>query len=164
MVSEWEVFLRLTLSCVLGGVIGYERQSRRKSAGLRTNMLVCLGSCLVMLLSTAIYQGVEGRTNADPARLAAQVVGHGNGREGADHDGFLWVEGAGKQPVSETRILGDGPDSRRAMLHTGPPSSDPDGCARTIVQVFLECLTESGFLYRSGPTDGRFVRRIRADE
>lgn len=74
MVSEWEVFLRLTLSCVLGGIIGYERQSRRKSAGLRTNMLVCLGSCLVMLLSTAIYQGVEGRTNADPARLAAQVV------------------------------------------------------------------------------------------
>ena len=74
MVSEWEILLRLTLSCVLGGVIGYERQSRRKSAGLRTNMLVCLGSCLVMLISTAIYQGVEGRTNADPARLAAQVV------------------------------------------------------------------------------------------
>lgn len=74
MVSEWEILMRLTLSCILGGVIGYERQSRRKSAGLRTNMLVCLGSCLVMLLSTAIYQGVEGRTNADPARLAAQVV------------------------------------------------------------------------------------------
>lgn len=74
MVSEWEILLRLTLSCVLGGVIGYERQSRRKSAGLRTNMLVCLGSCLVMLISTAIYQSVEGRTNADPARLAAQVV------------------------------------------------------------------------------------------
>ena len=74
MVSEWEILMRLTLSCVLGGVIGYERQSRRKSAGLRTNMLVCLGSCLVMLISTAIYQSVEGRTNADPARLAAQVV------------------------------------------------------------------------------------------
>ena len=74
MVSEWEILMRLTLSCILGGVIGYERQSRRKSAGLRTNMLVCLGSCLVMLISTAIYQGVEGRTNADPARLAAQVV------------------------------------------------------------------------------------------
>ena len=74
MVSEWEMLLRLTLSCILGGIIGYERQSRRKSAGLRTNMLVCLGSCLVMLISTAIYQGVEGRTNADPARLAAQVV------------------------------------------------------------------------------------------
>ena len=42
MIPEWELFLRLVLACVLGGVIGYERQSRRKSAGLRTNMLVCL--------------------------------------------------------------------------------------------------------------------------
>ena len=74
MVSEWELFFRLALSCVLGGIIGYERQSRRKSAGLRTNVLVCLGSCLIMVLSEALYFNVEGRTNADPARLAAQVV------------------------------------------------------------------------------------------
>ena len=74
MVSEWELLLRLILSCILGGVIGYERQSRRKSAGLRTNVLVCLGSCLIMVLSQEIYQQVEGLTNADPARLAAQVV------------------------------------------------------------------------------------------
>ena len=74
MISEWELFFRLTLSCILGGVIGYERQSRRKSAGLRTNVLVCLGSCLIMVLSEALYFNVEGRTNADPARLAAQVV------------------------------------------------------------------------------------------
>lgn len=74
MLSEWELFLRLLLSCILGGVIGYERQSRRKSAGLRTNMLVCLGSCLIMVLSQDMYQQVEGKTNADPARLAAQVV------------------------------------------------------------------------------------------
>ena len=74
MVSDGELFFRLVLACVLGGVIGYERQSRRKSAGLRTNMLVCLGSCLVMLLSQQLYREVEGLTNADPARLAAQVV------------------------------------------------------------------------------------------
>ena len=74
MISEWELLLRLTLACILGGVIGYERQSRRKSAGLRTNVLVCLGSCLIMVLSEALYLNVEGRTNADPARLAAQVV------------------------------------------------------------------------------------------
>ena len=37
-------------------------------------MLVCLGSCLVMVLSQALYREVEGLTNADPARLAAQVV------------------------------------------------------------------------------------------
>jgi len=74
MLSEWELFLRLVLSCVLGGIIGYERQSRRKSAGLRTNVLVCLGSCLIMVMSVELYQAVEGKTNADPARLAAQVV------------------------------------------------------------------------------------------
>lgn len=74
IVSEWELLLRLVLSCILGGMIGYERQSRNKSAGLRTNVIVCLGSCLIMVLSQAIYQNVEGKTNADPARLAAQVV------------------------------------------------------------------------------------------
>ena len=74
MLSEGELFLRLVLACILGGVIGYERQSRRKSAGLRTNVLVCLGSCLIMIMSIELYQGVEGKTNADPARLAAQVV------------------------------------------------------------------------------------------
>lgn len=73
-ISEGELLLRLVLACVLGGIIGYERQSRHKSAGLRTNMLVCLGSCLVMVLSQEIYLRVEGHTNADPARLAAQVV------------------------------------------------------------------------------------------
>ena len=72
--QEWEVCLRLVLSCIMGGIIGYERQMRHKSAGLRTNMLVALGSCLIMLLSQSLYDNVEGKTNADPARLAAQVV------------------------------------------------------------------------------------------
>ena len=72
--QEWEVCLRLVLSCIMGGIIGYERQMRHKSAGLRTNMLVALGACLIMLLSQALYDNAEGKTNADPARLAAQVV------------------------------------------------------------------------------------------
>lgn len=74
MISDGELFFRLTLAAILGGVIGYERQSRRKSAGLRTNMLVCLGACLIMIMSQDIYATVEGKTNADPARLVAQVV------------------------------------------------------------------------------------------
>lgn len=74
ILTSEELLLRLVLSCILGGIIGYERQARRKSAGLRTNMLVCLGSCLVMIMSQSIYAEVEGHTNADPARLAAQVV------------------------------------------------------------------------------------------
>ena len=71
---ELDLALRIVLSGILGAVIGYERQARHKAAGLRTHMLVSMGSCLIMILSYKIYYMVEGHTNADPARLAAQVV------------------------------------------------------------------------------------------
>lgn len=71
---EWEMALRLLMSCILGGIIGYEREAHRKTAGLRTHILVSIGSCLIMILSIKIYESVQGLTNADPARLAAQVV------------------------------------------------------------------------------------------
>lgn len=74
MSIEWEMAMRLLLSCILGGFIGYERESHHKAAGLRTHILVSIGSCLIMVLSFKIYNSVEGLTNADPARLAAQVV------------------------------------------------------------------------------------------
>ena len=48
------IFEKLLLACILGGLIGYEREARHKSAGLRTNILVCLGSCLVMMISVGI--------------------------------------------------------------------------------------------------------------
>lgn len=66
--------VRLTIAALLGGIVGLERQQRHKSAGLRTHILVSLGSCLIMLISYKLYAGVQGLTNADPARLAAQVV------------------------------------------------------------------------------------------
>lgn len=74
MVGNDEVIFRLIFSVLLGGMIGFERQHRRKNAGLGTYILVCLGSCLVTVLSINIYANVQGLTNADPARLAAQVV------------------------------------------------------------------------------------------
>lgn len=74
MIGQEDLVIRLFTSCVLGGIVGYERQSRNKAAGLRTHILVCLGSCLVMLLSIDEYSSVQGLTNADPSRLAAQVV------------------------------------------------------------------------------------------
>lgn len=74
MIVDLETGLRLIYSVVLGGMVGYERQSHHKAAGFRTHILVCLGSCLIMVLSFNIYLNVEGLTNADPARLAAQVV------------------------------------------------------------------------------------------
>lgn len=58
--------LALSLSALLGGVIGYERSKVHKPAGLRTHILVSLGSCLFMILSIKFFD--------DPARIAAGVV------------------------------------------------------------------------------------------
>lgn len=74
MIDDYTTVARLVLSVFLGGIIGWERQHRGKTAGLRTHILVCLGSCLVSILSVNLYTSVQGLTNADPARLAAQVV------------------------------------------------------------------------------------------
>ena len=74
MYAEFVEIARLSVAALLGGIVGLERQQRHKSAGLRTHILVSLGSCLIMLISYKLYAGVQGLTNADPARLAAQVV------------------------------------------------------------------------------------------
>jgi putative Mg2+ transporter-C (MgtC) family protein len=74
MIPELDMVFRLAAAGLLGGVVGYERQARHKSAGLRTHILVSMGSCLIMILSINIYHSVQGLTNADPTRLAAQVV------------------------------------------------------------------------------------------
>lgn len=64
-----DVFLRLALAAGLGGAIGLEREYRHKPAGLRTNMLIGLGSALFALLSVEL--GTAGGT---PDRIASQVV------------------------------------------------------------------------------------------
>ncbi len=67
--DTFELFFRLILSAVIGGVIGIEREASNRPAGFRTHILVSVGSTLIMLVS--IYGVPEG---ADPARIAAQVV------------------------------------------------------------------------------------------
>ena len=64
-----EVFLRLALAAVLGGAIGLEREFHHKPAGLRTNMLIALGSALFSILSVELGAGA-----GSPDRIAAQVV------------------------------------------------------------------------------------------
>jgi putative Mg2+ transporter-C (MgtC) family protein len=65
---------RLALAVLLGGIVGVERELSGKPAGLRTNILICLGSALLMDLSITIgMTDGEGRIG-DPARIAAQVV------------------------------------------------------------------------------------------
>ncbi|WP_235886327.1 MgtC/SapB family protein [Paenibacillus cymbidii] len=67
---------RLMLALVLGGLIGFERERANHAAGFRTNILVCLGSALIMLLSIYGFAAFANSDIArmDPARLAAQVL------------------------------------------------------------------------------------------
>jgi putative Mg2+ transporter-C (MgtC) family protein len=69
-----DLTLKLALSVLAGGAIGLERQIAGKPAGLRTNILICLGSALLMDLSMNLGISFGGPRVGDPARLAAQVV------------------------------------------------------------------------------------------
>ncbi len=64
----------MALACILGGLIGLERESLNRPAGLRTYTLVCVGSTLAMIVSIDIFLQYYQNVNADPGRIAAQVV------------------------------------------------------------------------------------------
>jgi putative Mg2+ transporter-C (MgtC) family protein len=70
MLSNTELIERLLLAALLGGILGLEREMRNKSAGLRTNILIAIGSALFTLMSIELS---DPRT-ADPGRVAAQIV------------------------------------------------------------------------------------------
>jgi len=75
LISDGEVVLRLILSAVAGGIVGMEREASNRPAGLRTHILVTLGSTLIMLISMYGFQGLGAdHSGGEPARLAAQVV------------------------------------------------------------------------------------------
>ncbi|HEY0244662.1 MAG TPA: MgtC/SapB family protein [Mucilaginibacter sp.] len=76
MVSTFEMILRLFVAAILGSVIGWERERRDWTAGLRTHMMVCLGAALAMLVSEFGFGDVVGSKGIvlDPARVAAQVI------------------------------------------------------------------------------------------
>jgi putative Mg2+ transporter-C (MgtC) family protein len=65
---------RLALAFVFGSVIGLERESKQGDAGLRTHMLVCIGSTLIMLVSLYIFDLYKNEATVDPGRIAAGVV------------------------------------------------------------------------------------------
>lgn len=66
-----EIAIRIILSVLFGGILGMERGMKNRGAGLRTYMLVCLGSCVVMMTNQFLYQSYQ---SGDPARLGAQVI------------------------------------------------------------------------------------------
>ncbi|MDH4197899.1 MAG: MgtC/SapB family protein, partial [Candidatus Aminicenantes bacterium] len=68
-----DIVLKLVLAVALGGLIGLEREARDKPAGLRTNILVCLGSTMLMTLAVGIAQA-KGGGGDSLVRLAAAVA------------------------------------------------------------------------------------------
>jgi putative Mg2+ transporter-C (MgtC) family protein len=76
MLPQWEMIVRLLVAAALGSVIGFERERLSWAAGLRTHMLVCVGACLIMIVSAFGFADILGTPNVqlDPSRVAAQVV------------------------------------------------------------------------------------------
>ena len=82
-IGEWPVgnlalcLIALLLSTILCGAVGMERESRGRTAGLRTHLLVGMGSCIIMIISIYGFPKIvygEQVLNRDIARLAAQVI------------------------------------------------------------------------------------------
>lgn len=99
--SDWTVFvnsfgdfmIKIVLAAFLGGLFGLEREVRGREAGLRTNMMIALASCLFTYLGVSIFPFGEGVVR-DPARVAAQIV---------SGVGFL---GAGALLVHKNKVRG----------------------------------------------------------
>ena len=67
--DELDMVIQLVMAAVVGGLIGYERESAHKPAGLRTNMLVCVGATLLTIASIHGFG-----LSSDPSRVAAGIV------------------------------------------------------------------------------------------
>jgi putative Mg2+ transporter-C (MgtC) family protein len=75
--SDWDVLLRLSVAAGLGAAIGIERELRDREAGVRTHLLVALGSALFTIVSAYGFADFVTEGNllrADPTRIAAQIV------------------------------------------------------------------------------------------
>ena len=67
MLTNAEIIVRVAASLLAGAIVGYEREKTRHPAGLRTHMLVCIGSTLITLTSLQMFPN-------DPARVASGIV------------------------------------------------------------------------------------------
>lgn len=76
MISHFEIAIQLFMAGTLGGLVGLERERKSWYAGLRTHMLVCIGSTLIMIVSQYGFEKIvhTGLIVLDPSRIAAQVV------------------------------------------------------------------------------------------
>lgn len=95
--TDLELIQRLLLSAALGAALGFEREWRQKYAGLRTNILIALGSTLFTVMSIDLAAAAGG----DPTRVAAQIV-TGIGFLGA---GAIMRTGAGVRGLTTAAMI-----------------------------------------------------------
>lgn len=76
MLAWNEILIRLLLAALFGALIGLERERKEWAAGMRTHMMVSVGSCLIMLVSAYGFVDILGTPHVelDPSRVAAQVI------------------------------------------------------------------------------------------
>lgn len=98
MLTNTDIVIRLVLAVFLSSIIGWERESIKRPAGLRTHILVCVGSTLMMVVGMDAYF----KYGNDPMRLSAQVISgmgflgagtiikHGNSVKGLTTAASLW--------------------------------------------------------------------------
>ncbi|CAI6086536.1 MgtC/SapB family protein [Cohnella sp. JJ-181] len=75
--QDHEIYLQILLSALLGFIIGWDRETKSKPAGLKTYMYVCVASTLITTISihsVGKFSGVYAHTMMDPMRLTAQIV------------------------------------------------------------------------------------------
>jgi putative Mg2+ transporter-C (MgtC) family protein len=73
--THLEIVIRLLLSVGLGSIIGAERERHGRAAGLRTHALVCVGSCMITMISIYMAQACTSSGEAcDPTRIASGIV------------------------------------------------------------------------------------------
>jgi putative Mg2+ transporter-C (MgtC) family protein len=138
--TDSQIVLRLLLAGAIGGLLGAEREIRRKSAGFRTNILIAVGSCIFTMVGMSFGAG-------DPSRVTAQIVTgigflgggailhSGNSVHGMTTAAMIWVNAAlgaavglgyihlamigGAFTLAVLLILG--PLERTIEDHVGPP-------------------------------------------
>src|SRR2546427_5507917 len=77
--SYWEMFLRVLMAFLAGFVVGWERESHGRPAGLRTTILACVASAVAMMVSEVLFMQTAAANptaswRPDPARLGAGIL------------------------------------------------------------------------------------------
>lgn len=76
LIGEVNIYLGIGIQVItallLGGMVGFDREQKMKAAGLKTNILICIGACLYTTISMIVTKNTSGMV--DPNRVAAQIV------------------------------------------------------------------------------------------